>query len=322
MSRLVCLLLTLASCFFPLTGVLAAENYPSKPITFVVPLGAGGMTDVTARLLAEKMKESLGQPIMVANKPGGTGIVGVNYALSQKEDGYTVIVAPMNESLTSAYFQGVEPFDLKQFSFIGGYMPQARVLFTTPDKPYKNFAEFLEYARKHPGEVSVGSGGVQWALELVKSIAVKENLKMKFVMFKSGGEASTAILGGHVDTCETGVGTPAFQAGRQGKLLALVNMGEGKIDAFPDLNDVKSLGYPFAVTIEYGFAVKAGTPEPIRKKLEESLKAAMQDPVVKEKFIEMGLIPKFTDGKSFAKIVQDSVAAVKAMLEYNKKLPQ
>ena len=123
MIRRVCLFLTLATFFLPITGLFAAENSPSKPITFVVPLGAGGMTDVTARLLAEKMKESLGQQIMVANKPGGTGIVGVNYALSQKEDGYTVIVAPLNESLTSAYFQGVEPFDLKQFAFVGGYMP-------------------------------------------------------------------------------------------------------------------------------------------------------------------------------------------------------
>jgi tripartite-type tricarboxylate transporter receptor subunit TctC len=170
--------------------------------------------------------------------------------------------------------------------------------------------------------VSVGSGGVQWALELVKSIAVKENLKMKFVMFKSGGEASTAILGGHVDACETGVGTPAFQAGRQGKLLALLNMGEGKIDAFPDLTDVKTLGYPFAATIQYGFAVKAGTPEPIRKKLEDSLKAAMQQPEIQGKFVDMGLKPLFTDGKSFEKIIQDSVISVKQMLEYNKKLQQ
>ena len=169
MSRCLSLLLSVMIALATFATSWAAEEYPNKPITFVVPLGAGGMTDVTARLLAEKMKVILGQPIMVANKPGGTGIVGVNFALGQKEDGYTVIVAPLNESLTSAYFQGSEPFDLKNFSFIGGYMPQQRVLFTTPDKPYKTFAEFIAYVKTAPGRnlsrkrgrpVCLGSGQV------------------------------------------------------------------------------------------------------------------------------------------------------------------
>jgi tripartite-type tricarboxylate transporter receptor subunit TctC len=313
-------MLTLFVLLTAFTGARAADDYPNKPITFVVPLGAGGMTDVTARLLAEKMKGLLGQPITVANKPGGTGIVGVNFALGQKEDGYTVIVAPMNESLTSAYFQGVDPFDLKSFSFVGGYMPQQRVLFTTPDKPYKTFAEFIAYAQQHPGEISAGSGGVQWALEVVKSIGVKDGLKMKYVMFKSGGEASTAILGRHVEICETGVGTPAFQAGRDGKLVALVNMGEGAIDAFPGLPELKTLGYPYTATIEYGFALKAGTPEPIRRKLEATLKTVMADPEVRQGFAAMGLTPRFLDGPSFEKIIHEGVAAVKKMIEYNKQL--
>ncbi len=322
MSRCLALLLSLLIALVPFATSLAAEDYPNKPITFVVPLGAGGMTDVTARLLAEKMKVILGQPIMVANKPGGTGIVGVNFALGQKEDGYTVIVAPLNESLTSAYFQGSEPFDLKNFTFIGGYMPQQRVLFTTPDKPYKTFAEFIAYAKQHPGEISAGSGGVQYALEVVKSIAVKDGLKMKYVMFKSGGDASTAILGKHVDVCETGVGTPAFQAGREGKLVALANMGEGPIAAFPGIKELKGLGYPYAATIEYGFALKAGTPEPIRKKLEQTLKTVIDDPEVKQSFAAMGLSARFLDGKAFEKIIHDGVADVKQLIEYNKQLKE
>jgi tripartite-type tricarboxylate transporter receptor subunit TctC len=320
MRRRLVVLLTVIHLLAPLAGLHAADDYPNKPITFVVPLGAGGMTDVTARLLAEKMKAILGQPIMVANKPGGTGIVGVNFALSQKEDGYTVIVAPLNESLTSAYFQGSEPFDLKKFSFIGGYMPQQRVLFTTPNKPYKTFKEFIAYAKEHPGEISAGSGGVQWALEVVKSIAVKDGLKMKFVMFKSGGEASTAILGNHVDICETGVGTPAFQAGREGKLVALVNMGEGDVSGFSGLPELKALGYPCTATIEYGMALKAGTPEAVRNKLETTLKTVMADPEIKQAFIAMGLTPRFLDGRSFETIIYDGVASVKKMIEYNKQL--
>jgi tripartite-type tricarboxylate transporter receptor subunit TctC len=304
-------------------GVLgAAETYPDKPITFVVPLGPGGMTDVTARLLTEKFKTELGQPIMVVNKPGANGIIGLKYALSQKADGYTVVIAPLTDNLASPYFQGVEPFDLKDFSFVGSYMPQERVLFTPPDKPYKTFKEFIEYVRKNPGQVSVGSGGVQWALEVMKSIAVKEKLNMKYVMFKSGGEASTAILGKHVDACETGTGTPAYQAAREGKLNLLVDLGADKVPFFPNAKNLKELGYPFTTVVEYGLVLKAGTPESIRKRLEDVLRKAMADKQIQDTMLKMGLTPRFLDGKAFQKLVTNAVQSVPELIKYNKALPQ
>ena len=301
---------------------LAADTYPSRSITFVVPWGAGGMTDVTARLFAEKFKEELGQPVLVTNKPGASGILGLKYALSQKADGYTVVVGPMTEALASPYFQGAEPYDIKDLSFVASYMPQERVLFTTPDKPYKTFQEFIEYARKHPGEISVGSGGAQWALEVLKSIAVKEGLKLKYVMFKSGGEASTAILGKHVDVCETGTGTPAYQAAREGKLTLLVDLGSETVPFFPEARNAKQLGYPFSTVVEYGLAVRAGTPEPVRKRLEDTLRKVVTDPAVKDKLAGMGLTPRFLDGKTYEKLVTEAVKSVPELIKHNKALPE
>jgi len=253
-------------------GILpAADPYPNKPVTFLVPWGTGGMTDVTARLLAEKFKAEWGQAVLVVNKPGANGAIGLKYALSQKADGYTIVLGPMTDALSNSYFQDSESINIKDLSFAGGYLPQERVLYTSPDKPYKNFAEFVDYAKKHPGEISAGSGGSQWALEIVKSVAVKDGLKLKYVMFKSGGEASTAILGKHVDICETGTGTPAFQAAREGKLILLVNLGDGTVPYFPNAKSVKQLGYPYASVVYYGFSLRAGTPEDIRKKIEEGM---------------------------------------------------
>ena len=296
----------------------AAEPYPNKPVTFLVPWGTGGMTDVTARLLAEKFRGELGQPVLVVNKPGANGAIGLKYALSQKADGYTVVLGPVTDALSNSYFQDSESINVKDLSFAGGYLPQERVLYTTPDKPYKTFPEFIDYAKKNPGQISAGSGGSQWALEIVKSIAVKDGLKMKYVMFKSGGEASTAILGKHVDICETGTGTPAFQAARGGKLNLLVNLGSGTVPYFPNAKSVKQLGYPYISVVYYGFSLRAGTPEDIRKKLEDTLKKILQDPEVKEKTLQMGLTPQFADGKAYEKIVTEAVSSVPELLKYNK----
>lgn len=141
----------------------AGEQYPTKPITFAVNSGPGGMSDVTARLFAEKFKAELGQPVLVVNKAGAAGSLGLKYVLGEKADGYLVSIGGLTESFVSPYFLGSDPFDFKDISFVGSYMPQTRVLFTTPDKPYKTFQEFLAYAKKHPGEISAGNGGTQWA---------------------------------------------------------------------------------------------------------------------------------------------------------------
>jgi len=320
MFKKIFLSLVLVACICFMTQELwSAEKYPNKPVTFLVPFGAGGMTDVTARLIAEKFKIILGQPFLVLNKPGASGTIGVRYALSQKADGYTVIVAPMTEVFAAPYFLGTEALNFKDFSYVGGYMPQQRVLFAHADAPYKNFAEFIQYAQKHPGEISVGSGASQWALEVVKSIAVKNGLKMKYVMFKSGGEASTAILGRHVNVCETGTGTPAFQVAREGKLIPLVNLGTGRVPYFPEVKNMQELGYPFWSIVEYGLTLRAGSPEEIRKKLEITLQQVVEDKEVKEKLIQMGLTPKFMTGKEYAETVQEVVKSVPQLVEYSKK---
>jgi tripartite-type tricarboxylate transporter receptor subunit TctC len=314
-------LLAIAVVFGSLPGLLwAAENYPEKPITFVVPWGAGGMTDVSARLLAEKFKAELKQPVLVVNKPGANGTIGLKYVLNQPADGYAVAIGPMTDALANPYFQKTESFNFDDISFAAGYMPQQRVLFTSPDKPYKTFAEFLSYAKKNPDTISAGSGGSEWALEIIKSIAVKEGLKLKYVMFKSGGEASTAILGNHVDICETGTGTPAFQAAREGKLNLIVNLGADTVPYFEKTKSVKELGYPYAAIVYYGFALRAGTPEPIRNKIEATLGKVMRDPEVIQKMSQMGLTPKFVTGKEYYKIVTEAVKSVPELLKYNQAL--
>jgi tripartite-type tricarboxylate transporter receptor subunit TctC len=310
--------------FILITGLYAgatlAENYPTKPITIIVPWGAGGMSNVSTHMLGEQMKTILGQPIVYINKPGAGGAIGLQTLKKAKPDGYTIASGGLTLGITAPYFLDSEKFNADDFTYIGSYMPQERILFTTPDKPYKTWEEFLAYSKAHPGEVSIGSGGAQWALEVMKSIAKKESIKWKYVMFKGGGDASSAILGGHVDACETGTGTPAYQSARSGKLLVLVDLGNDKVPFFPDVRNMKDLGYEFSTILEYGMVLPKGAPEEIRSKLENALKTVMQDKALMGKMGETGFTPRFVTGAGYKKIMQQAIKETPSLQEYVKDM--
>jgi len=293
-------------------------DYPTKPITIIIPWGAGGMSTLSTRMLGEKMKNILGQPVIFINKPGASGIIGLNALKKSKPDGYTIASGAVTLGLTAPYFLDSPVFNVDDFDYIGSYMPQERVLFTTPDKPYKTWKEFIAFSKRNPGKVSVGSGGAQWALEVMKSIAKKENIKWKYVMFKSGGAASSAILGGHVDVCETGTGTPAYQSARQDKLRILVDLGSETVPFFPKVKNLKDYGYPFTTMLEYGMVLPKGVPEEIRAKLEDALKTAMKDKALMEKMGKTGFTPRFVTGYGYREIAIGAINDTPALQEYVK----
>jgi tripartite-type tricarboxylate transporter receptor subunit TctC len=316
--------LAVLTVLFMTTGfwvsLVMGMDYPTKPITIIVPWGAGGMSNVSTRMLGEKMKAILGQPIVYINKPGASGVIGLNTVKNAKPDGYTIASGALTLGVTAPFFFETDRFDADDFTYIGSYMPQERVLFTTNDKPYKTWEEFIAYSKAHPGEVSVGSGGAQWALEVMKSIAKTENIQWKYVMFKSGGAASSAILGGHVDVCETGTGTPAYQSARQGGLRVLIDLGSETVPFFPDVKNMKDMGYPFSTMLEYGMAMPKGVPEEIRAKLENALKTVMQDKELMKKMGETGFTPRFLTGKEYRKIVIGAIGDTPALQEFVKDI--
>lgn len=295
-------------------------DYPTKPITIIIPFGAGGMSTLSTRMLGEKMTTILGQPIVFINKPGAGGVIGLNAVKKAKPDGYTIGSGPATLALTAPYFLDSEHFDVDDFEYIGSYMPQERVLFTLPDKPYKTWSEFIDYSKKNPGEVSVGAGGAQWALEVMKSVAKKENIKWKYVMFKGGGAASSAVLGGHVDVCETGTGTSAYQSARAGDLRVLIDLGSEKVPFFPDVKNLKDLGYPFTTMLEYGMVLPKGVPEEIRAKLEDTLRTVMQDKELMAKMGKTGFTPRFLTGKEYKQIAIGAVNDTPALQKYVKDI--
>ena len=310
----VCLTIFMSSIGFALDG-----DYPNHPVTWIVPFGVAGANGTSARMLAEYMENVIGQPINIVHKSGASGTIGMRAFLMEKQDGYT-IACLSSAAVNAPVFQATEQFDMDKFKYIGSYMSQQRVIFTHLNTPYKTWQEFLNYIKAHPGEVTVGAGGGQWSIETIKSIAVKVGLDLDYVTFKSGGDAAAAVLGGHIDVTDSGVGSATYIAAVAGELRLLLVLGNDHLDDFPEIPIVKDLGYPFVCTREYGFLLHAGISEEIRQFWENALRKTLEMPELINKMRGVGFKPRFLPGEEYEKLARYAATSVIELKEYNKAL--
>jgi tripartite-type tricarboxylate transporter receptor subunit TctC len=271
--------------------------FPDKPVTMVVGFGAGGMTDVSSRLLAQKLEKTLGVNVVVENKPGAGGVLAINSVGQMPADGYTIVSMLTDGPFTSTY-QG-KPIDFSKWAVVGGYMPQERVVFAHKSAPFNTFEEMVAFAKSNP--VTFADGGAFWSSRVVEAFGKKHGLQLRLVPFRSGAEGSAAILGGHVMIAETGVGTSAWKAAKKGDLKILATLSPGGLKPFgmADVPTLDKLGADYVVRIFYGYAVSAATPPDRIEKLRASFKAAVEDPEMQEKLKALDLTPMWIEPKEY-----------------------
>ena len=266
-----------AAAAFP---ALAQSDYPNKPVTMIVPFPPGGVADITARPLAEAMGRALKQPIVVENKAGAGGGVGMQYVAKARPDGYTVLLALSSISIIPEADKvlGRDPmFQLNQLVPIARFTADPTVLAVRADGPYKSVAELLDAAKKSPGSIPYGSSGnygtMHVPMEMFNGAA---GVKMLHVPFTGAGPAVVALLGGQVEALSTG---PSSVIGhvKGGKIRVLATWGESRHPAFPDVPTLKELGYDAQFSQWTGLFVPAGTPEPVVARLREAAKFAIND---------------------------------------------
>jgi tripartite-type tricarboxylate transporter receptor subunit TctC len=274
-----------------------AESYPEKRISLVVGFGAGGMTDVTSRMLGRHMEKTLGVPVIIENKPGAGGTLAINSVGQMPVDGYTMVSIPADGPFTSAYLG--KPINLDEWAIIGGYMPQERVVFAAKNAPFNTFQEMVEYAKKSP--VAFGDGASFWSARVMEAYAKKHHLQIAVVSHRSGQEASMAVIGGHVMAAETGTGTPAWTAGKAGELKILATLTPGGLAHFgmPDVPTLEKLGADYIVRTFYGYAVRVRTPPDRLEKLRAALNRAIEDPDVQQQMRAIDLTPAWIDPKAY-----------------------
>ena len=261
-------------------AALAQSDYPSHAVTMVVPFPPGGVADIIGRPVAEAMGRYLKQPVVIENKSGAGGGVGMQYVARAKPDGYTVLMALSSISIIPEADKvlGRDPmFQLNQLVPIARFTADPTVLAVRADSPYKSVKDLMDAARKDPGSIPYGSSGnygtMHVPMEMLDSAA---GVKMLHVPFTGAGPAVVALLGGQVQALATGPSTVMGQL-KAGKVRVLATWGESRHPALPDVPTLKELGYDATFSQWTGLFVPAGTPEAVIARLRDAARFVSQD---------------------------------------------
>ena len=298
--------------------VAGAAAYPTKPITLVVPFPPGGGADTVGRPLASVAQQHLGQPMVVLNKPGGSGAVGAQYVANAKPDGYTILHAlnPVTELPQVDQMLGRTPaFKKEQFIPIGQVTVTPFAVMVTTDSRWKTFQEFVAEARQKPDEFQYASAGVYSTTHFMWEMILRAtNLKVRHMPTTGGGPIMMAVLGKNVDIghCVVpAVCAPQVDA-RKIRLLAITS--EKRLPAYPDVPTLKELGYDVTHSIWHALMVPAGTPPEIVAKLRQGLKGMVDDEAFKSLLAKLGERPQYMSGEAFEKFWDEDYQKVGALL--------
>ncbi|MCA1987681.1 MAG: tripartite tricarboxylate transporter substrate binding protein [Desulfarculus sp.] len=291
----------LATLAFCATGVLsaAAADFPSKPITLIVPWAAGGSTDTCMRVLAENAKKHLGQPVVVENKPGGGGTVGpATMVATAKPDGYTLSQIPMGVfRLPHTIKTTWDP--LTDFTWIIQLTGYTYGIVVKSDAPWKTLRELLDYAKANPGKVTYATPGVGVMQHVtMEKLAKKEGINWIHVPQKGGIEVISATMGGHVMVgAETSGWAPQVESGDL-RLLAIWT--ETRSQKWPDVPTLKELGYDIVASSPFGIAGPKGMDPQVVAILHDAFKKAMDEPSFQKVLNDFYMVPAYKNAKDYA----------------------
>lgn len=301
-------LLTLASVvsasLMPYGLAQGQEAWPTKPITMVVPFPPGGVADTVGRPVAEALGRILNQSVIVENKAGAGGGIGMAQVAKANADGYTVLMSLSSLSIipeADKLFGRTPSFTLDQFKPIARFTADPTVLVVRADAPWKNFTEFLADIRKKPAAYSFGSSGNYGTMHVpMEMLKAEAKFHMLHVPYTGAGPAVVALLGGQIDALSTGP-TSVVQQIKAGKLRALAHWGEGRLAALPDVPSLKELGQPVEFAQWAGLFVPANTPPAVIAKMREAARAAASDPRVRQVISGSGSPIQYLDAPEFQK---------------------
>ena len=280
----------------------AQGGWPDKPITMIVPFPPGGVADTVARPVAEALSKELKQPVVIENKAGAGGALGMGLAARAPADGYTLLMSLSSISILpeADKILGRKPaFTLNQFKPIARFTADPTVLVVRAEAPWKTLAEFVADAKAKPGAYNYGSSGnygtMHVPMEMLKASA---GFRMTHIPYTGAGPAVLALLGGQVDAIASGPSTVVQQI-KAGKLRALAHWGDKPLVALPEVPSLKQAGYAATFAQWSALLVPAGTPDDVVQKLRAAARKVAQDPNVIQTINRAGSPIEYQDAPDF-----------------------
>ena len=296
MRRLFLTVLVLAA------SVAFAQDYPSRPIMLIVPFPPGGVADNVARPVAQALSKQLGQTVIIENKQGAGGGIGMAFAAKAKPDGYTLLLALSSISVIPEADKvlGRAPmFQLDQLLPIARFTADPVVLAVRAESPWKTYAEFIAFAKANPKKLNYGSSGNYGTMHVpMEMLASGAGITLTHVPFTGAAPAVTALLGGTLDAVASGPST-VVQHVKAGKLRVLANWGTERHPALPDVPTLRELGVATEYAQWSGLFAPAGTPEPVLNALRKAARDVQDDAAFKQTFVTLQTPLAYLDAPAF-----------------------
>jgi tripartite-type tricarboxylate transporter receptor subunit TctC len=299
-----------------LAGASAADTWPSKPIRVVIPFSAGSATDIIPRAVFEQLSVELGQPIIVENRPGGGGTVGVGSVVRAEPDGYTLLANSSAHTIAPWIVANI-PYDTaNDLAAVIALGKNPNVLVVSPEKGWKTIHDMVAAAKSRPGTFNYGSAGVGTATHIsAERLRQSAGLQAQHVPYRGGPEAITDVLGGRVDFYYCPIST-AIPLIRDGRLLGLAVSTPERASALPEIPTSLEAGFANSdSTIWYGVFAPAKTPREIIDRLHAATVKVLQSPTMQQRLAQLAVDPMPMSPLEFDKLVRDEIAANETVIK-------
>lgn len=285
-------------------GAHAQPAFPSRPVTLIVPFPPGGTADMVYRSLAKAAEPHLGQTIVIENRPGASATLGVATVAHGQPDGYQIAV--MHSAVLRLQLMQKTNYDaLKDITPIIQVSALDVGILVRADSPYKTFKEYIEDARKRPGQVTYGTNGVATSQNLALiTLAAQEGITLNHVPYKGDADATASLLGGFIDAHAGGTQLGTFVDSGKARWLAVFS--DRRLKKWPDVPTLFDLGYKIPASSPTGLVGPAGMPAPVVAKLHDAFKAALQDPQVIATLDRYAMDVYYKDGPAYGALIRES----------------
>jgi tripartite-type tricarboxylate transporter receptor subunit TctC len=288
--------------------MILAQNYPDKPIRIIVAYTPGGGNDIAARLIAPKLSEALGQPVVVENKPGAGTNIGQELVARSAPDGYTLLLGSPAVTINPSLYKNL-PFNaLRDMTGVSMFAQSANLLAVKPSLPAKNVKELIALAQSDPGKLTFSSSGIGSSQHLTGELFnLRAKVKMLHVAYKGTAPSMTAVLSGEVDMTFTNI-PAALPHIKSGRLRIIANTSDKRAELLPDVPTLKESGVDVSTIVWFSIMAPAATPRPIIDKLAGVLMKMPHTPDMKKRLADLGAEPVGSSPDEFNKFLREETA--------------